>query len=302
MSAGSTWVGTFDREEAVEDEGLDFFASGHPLVEGVFAYFEDSPLGRVARFTLEIDVINRNSHSVASPTIKIYGGVAAKTDVDVERTRLTFGHSGWEVGGGGTQSTGDFTDAETEAYLGRPVSVRVLGDGAYLKLYADGRRLANVPNGNFMRGRGIFVAMEARDGEANAVYITRIRIAESEKSVYDALAATGRWATQGILFDVGKSTVRPESAPALKAIAAALTQHPELRVRIEGHTDNVGDARANQRLSESRAAVVKAALAKDYGIDGGRLETAGLGDTKPAADNATPEGRSSNRRVEVVKL
>ena len=55
VSAGSTWVGTFDREEAVEDEGLDFFASGHPLVEGVFAHFEDSPLGRVARFTVEID-------------------------------------------------------------------------------------------------------------------------------------------------------------------------------------------------------------------------------------------------------
>ena len=55
VSAGSTWVGTFDREEAVEDEGLDFFASGHSLVEGVFAYFEDSPLGRVARFTVEID-------------------------------------------------------------------------------------------------------------------------------------------------------------------------------------------------------------------------------------------------------
>ncbi len=55
VSAGSTWVGTFNREEAVEDEGLDFFASGHPLVEGVFAHFEDSPLGRVARFTVEID-------------------------------------------------------------------------------------------------------------------------------------------------------------------------------------------------------------------------------------------------------
>ena len=55
VSAGSAWVGTFDREEAVEDEGLDFFASGHPLVEGVFAHLDDSPLGRVARFTVEIE-------------------------------------------------------------------------------------------------------------------------------------------------------------------------------------------------------------------------------------------------------
>jgi ATP-dependent helicase HepA len=55
VSAGSAWVGTFDREEAVEDEHLDFFASGHPLVEGVFAHFEDSPIGRVARLRLELD-------------------------------------------------------------------------------------------------------------------------------------------------------------------------------------------------------------------------------------------------------
>jgi ATP-dependent helicase HepA len=55
VSAGSIWVGTFDREEAVEDEGLDFFASGHPLIEGLFAHFEDSPMGRVARLTLEVE-------------------------------------------------------------------------------------------------------------------------------------------------------------------------------------------------------------------------------------------------------
>jgi|SRR5688572_30506328 len=254
------------------------------------------------KFTIEIDVINRNSQGVAAPTIKIYGGTAPKTDVDDERTRLTFGHGGWQVNGGGTSATADFTHTETEGYLGQPTSVRVLGDGPYLKLYADGRRLANVPNANFMRGKGIFVSMEARDGEADAVYITRIRIAESEKTVYDALVANGRWATQGILFDTGKSLVKPESAPTLKAIATALTQHPELKIRIEGHTDNVGAAEANKRLSEARAAAVKAALVKDHGIDAARLETAGLGDTKPVAANTSAEGRSSNRRVEVVKL
>ena len=254
------------------------------------------------KFTIEIDVINRNSQGVAAATVKIYGGTEPKTDVDVDRTRLTFGHLGWEVAGGGTKATADFTDADRTLYVGQPASVRVLGDGAYLKLYVDGRRLANVPNANFLRDKGIFVSMEARDDEADAVYITRIRIAESQKTVYDALAANGRWATQGILFDIGKSIVKPESAPTLKAIASALTQHPELKIRIEGHTDNVGGAEANKRLSEARAAAVKAALVKDHAIDATRLEIAGIGDTKPVADNATAEGRSSNRRVEVVKL
>lgn len=254
------------------------------------------------KFTLEIDVINRNSLGVAAPTIKIYGGTAPKTDIDTEKTRVAFGHLGWDVIGGGTESQASFTSEETEAFVGHAVSVRVLGDGAYLKAYADGRRLANVPNASFARGKGIFVALEGRDEESNAVYVTRIRVAESQKTVYDALAAAGRWATQGILFETAKSVVRPESAPTLKEIAAALTQHPDLRIRIEGHTDNVGGADTNLRLSEARAAAVKDALVKEYRIDAARLETAGLGDTRPVADNKTAEGRSSNRRVEVVKL
>ena len=262
------------------------------------------PLGETlpARFTVEIDVINRNSMGVAAPTLKIYGGTAAKTDIDTEKTRVAFGHLGWDVTGGGTESQASFTSEEAEAFKGHPVSVRILGDGAYLKVYADGRRLANIPNASFARGRGIFVALEGRDEEANAVYVTRIRVAESEKTVYDALASTGRWATQGILFETGKSAVRPESAPTLKEIAAALAKLPAVRVRIEGHTDNVGSADDNMRLSQARAAAVKDALVKEHGIDASRLETAGLGDTKPVADNKTPEGRSSNRRVEVVKL
>lgn len=255
-----------------------------------------------ARFTIEIDVINRNDRSTAAPTVKIYGGTAARTDVDVERTRLAFGPTGWDVTGGGTETQAQFTSDEADAWIGRPTSVRVLGDGNYLKLYADGRRLANVPNGQFMRGRGVFVALEGRDGETGAVYVTRIRVAESERSVYEALAAAGRWATQGIFFDVGKSSIRPESAPALKAIARALEEHSDLRLLIEGHTDNVGDAAANLALSRARAEAVKAALVDAHGVASDRLETAGLGDTKPAADNGSPEGRSSNRRVEVVKL
>lgn len=254
------------------------------------------------KFTIEIDVINRNSMGAAALTVKIYGGVLPKTDVDRDRTRVVYGHFGWEVSGGEAKSEAWFPSEDAAAAMGQPVSVRVLGDSAYLKLYADGRRLTNVPNANFQRGKGIYVALEGRDAESGAVYVTRIRVAESQRTIYDALKATGRWATQGILFESGKAEIRPESAPTLKQIGDALKEHPELRVRIEGHTDNVGKPEANLALSEARALAMKNRLVSEYGIDAARLESVGLGDSKPAAANTTPEGRANNRRVEVVKL
>jgi len=75
----------------------------------------------------------------------------------------------------------------------------------------------------------------------------------------------------------------------------------DLSLTIEGHTDNTGNAQANKELSQRRAAAVAAFLTSTYQIDGSRLSPVGMGDTKPAAANTTPEGRQQNRRVELVK-
>lgn len=80
-----------------------------------------------------------------------------------------------------------------------------------------------------------------------------------------------------------------------------LQEHADLKLTIEGHTDNVGNAQSNRELSEKRAAAVKAFLAATYGIDAARMTATGLGDQKPIAPNTTPEGRQQNRRVELVK-
>jgi outer membrane protein OmpA-like peptidoglycan-associated protein len=132
--------------------------------------------------------------------------------------------------------------------------------------------------------------------------ISDLRIMAGGRQLYDALNADGRVATQGILFDTGSDRLRPESTPTLKEIGEMLKAHPELRIRIEGHTDNVGQAASNQTLSEKRAAAVKSYLEQTFKIDAARLESQGFGDTKPAAKNDTPEGKQSNRRVELVKL
>jgi outer membrane protein OmpA-like peptidoglycan-associated protein len=88
----------------------------------------------------------------------------------------------------------------------------------------------------------------------------------------------------------------------LKQIGEMLAQHPEMRVAIEGHTDNVGVAAANQALSEKRAAAVKAHLAAKYGVDAARLQSRGFGAAKPVSPNDDEGGRQKNRRVELVKL
>jgi outer membrane protein OmpA-like peptidoglycan-associated protein len=81
-----------------------------------------------------------------------------------------------------------------------------------------------------------------------------------------------------------------------------LAQHADMRLAIEGHTDNVGAAAANQALSQKRAAAVKAYLVEKHGIDAARLSAAGFGAAKPVAPNVDEAGRQKNRRVELVKL
>jgi len=116
-----------------------------------------------------------------------------------------------------------------------------------------------------------------------------------------AILASGRVAVYGLTFDTGKATLRPEGEPVLNEVLKLLTQNPSWKLRVEGHTDNVGDAGANLKLSEARAAAVVAWLVARK-VDAARLTSQGFGDTKPVAGNDTEEGRAKNRRVELVKL
>jgi outer membrane protein OmpA-like peptidoglycan-associated protein len=116
-----------------------------------------------------------------------------------------------------------------------------------------------------------------------------------------ALNERGSVAVHGILFDTAKATIKPESAAALAPIGELLKTSPDLKLEIQGHTDNVGQVAANLKLSQERAAAVKDYLVKNFGIEAARLTTAGFGDTKPVDDNKTDAGRAENRRVELVK-
>lgn len=114
------------------------------------------------------------------------------------------------------------------------------------------------------------------------------------------LVGSGRARLYGILFDVDKATIRPESLPTLDEVVRLLAAEPEWRLLIEGHTDSTGAAAHNRTLSETRAASVKSYLVAK-GVAADRLSTAGFGADKPVADNATELGRAQNRRVELVR-
>ena len=104
-----------------------------------------------------------------------------------------------------------------------------------------------------------------------------------------------------INFDTGKATLKPDAAEVIDEIVTALKSKTDLKVKLEGHTDNVGNAAANKKLSDDRAnAVMNAIVAK--GIAKARLSAEGFGLEKPIADNNTNEGRAKNRRVELVKV
>jgi outer membrane protein OmpA-like peptidoglycan-associated protein len=106
----------------------------------------------------------------------------------------------------------------------------------------------------------------------------------------------------GIYFDFASDRLRPESTPVLEEIAGALTKNSSWRLSIAGHTDNIGGDASNLALSRRRSDAVRKALVDRFHIDGARLATTGYGASQPKDSNTTPEGRSKNRRVELVRL
>jgi outer membrane protein OmpA-like peptidoglycan-associated protein len=138
--------------------------------------------------------------------------------------------------------------------------------------------------------------MNSSKGQA----MTNFRMAQGAVPLYDRMLTDGKFITYGITFDVGKSTIKPESMGEINRIVTLLKENADLKFSVEGHTDSTGNAASNQTLSEARSQAVVDKLVEN-GIARDRLTAAGKGQTAPIADNATDEGRAKNRRVEFVK-
>ena len=117
----------------------------------------------------------------------------------------------------------------------------------------------------------------------------------------NGLNTSGHSVVNGILFDTGKAEVKPESKPALDEVAKLLEQDASLKLFVVGHTDNVGPLAANVDLSKRRAEAVVQVLVSQYKVSPGRLSSFGAGPYSPVSSNDTEDGRTANRRVELVK-
>ena len=177
-----------------------------------------------------------------------------------------------------------------------------------IKVYVDGIRYMNVPAAKagagwmtfFFRGDQPAYMKNVRIARGGGEVYGRNATDASEGAIAKAIAETGKFVTNNILFETGKADLKPESMDEIQKVADYMKKNATARFLVVGHTDNVGSATSNQTLSEKRAKSVVAALAK-LGVDDFNLKAEGRGASEPVADNKTAEGKAKNRRVEFIK-
>ncbi len=176
-----------------------------------------------------------------------------------------------------------------------------------LKVYFNDKRVVNLPRVN----QPTWLCFQVPFDYINLTFIRNVVIAKGAVELYDrneqsmtavekAIAETGKFVTNNILFETGKATLKPESMAEIQKVADYMKKNPTARFEVQGHTDNQGSDKINDPLSQQRAEAVVKAL-ESLGVDGFNLKAVGKGSHEPVADNGTEAGRAKNRRVEFIK-
>ncbi len=220
------------------------------------------------------------------------------------------GHGdGLKYGRQGVNTNDGFETIKYDVALNKIIKVAFAVNGKRIRMFVDGKKQIDMPSGfDATFGKAFFFCASthgAAESKLNYFYISNVVIAEAgndERSqVLKDLMEKGSFSTNAILFATGSDVIENSSNDIISQIAAAMNEAPELKLKIVGHTDNVGDKNKNLVLSSKRANAVKMALVKK-GINPSRLVTEGKGDEEPISNNNSDEGKAQNRRVEFIKL
>lgn len=223
------------------------------------------------------------------------GGQAVRKPVEGDATVIRYFHDKAETQPSPLQVIRNYQNA-VKAIGGEVVYERLPRDGdggeTTLKVLTGGKEV-------WVRVEPEIYSAPTQSYKLSIVEVAAMQQVVSANRLLEELAKNGFVALY-INFDTGKWDLKADGRATVAEIVSALKSSPALRIAIEGHTDNVGQAAANKTLSLKRAQSVMAAIAAG-GIAQNRLSAAGFGQERPVADNRGEEGRAKNRRVELVK-
>lgn len=275
----------------VDGENVIMFIDGGPEITPYLKDADKDYLPEV--FTIEFDIYqpaNGNRFFVYLHDRKNQNRLPDHVDdIEINLNRVDVGGIVGEYESGKNSDNGNW------------IHVSIAYTKGKLKVYLDDTRLTNIPR---LEGNpsGFTIKCYWADASDNkAWYLKNIRIAEGGVKYYDRAMQDGKIVVNGIRFDVGKATLKPESMGPINEIFSLMSKNPEINFSVEGHTDSDGDDATNQKLSEDRAKAVMDKLI-EMGIDKSRLTSKGFGESKPMVENTSAEGKAQNRRVEFVKF
>ncbi|HYO23000.1 MAG TPA: OmpA family protein, partial [Flavisolibacter sp.] len=318
-------VGDFPAKWNTNASGEVVTISGAPgkwlMLNSTGVYMPEYITNLPENFTLEMDVMCNPEFRYSSSPLSI-AIASLKTPKD---------YVVWQQGSGGrkgfltwilpTSSTGksgkagynyyndnaeDGGERETSRFhvpAKNKVKVSIWRQKQRVRVYLDDEKVADIPRAlNPGDYNALVFSLSTAKTAPDQYLLSNIRLATGAPDTRNKLLTEGKFVTTGILFDVNSDRIQPSSYAVLKEIAAALQENEAVKIKITGHTDSDGEAKANQVLSEKRAIAVKKALEAEFKIAADRLRTAGKGESEPVADNKTGEGKAQNRRVEFTKL
>ena len=306
ISEGSIETAAINGKKYLHSNAPDSWFS--PLMENMKSYLPDV-------FTLEWDEFFCKSGDIADfpSDFNFYDANGVEVGHIYKRYRPGnpdfYGNYSFKKGGGVDENvTGSFDWDHMKKYIkiGQWNHFAISFNKRAFKLYVNGNRFINLPN-VAAPARFVFIIQDENPyrGVANVVLAKGAvelyqRQTTDLSAVEKAIAETGKFVTNNILFETGKATLKPESMEEIQKVADYMKKNPSARFEVQGHTDNQGSDAVNDPLSQQRAQAVVDALEK-LGCDPFNMRAVGKGSHEPVADNKTDEGRAKNRRVEFIK-